>query len=40
MHTEFWGRKPKRKTPIGRHIHRWEDNIRIDLRGIGWCGME
>jgi hypothetical protein len=24
------------KRPLGRHKHRWEDNIRIDLRKIGW----
>jgi hypothetical protein len=25
------------KRPLGR---RWEDNIRMDLRGIGWGGMD
>jgi hypothetical protein len=30
--------KPERKTPLGRR--RWEDNIRMDLRGIGWGGMD
>jgi hypothetical protein len=24
--------KPKGKRPFGRPKHRWEDNIRIDLR--------
>jgi hypothetical protein len=24
------------KRPLGRHRHRWEDNIKIDLREIGW----
>jgi hypothetical protein len=26
--------------PLGRPRHRWEDNIRMDLREIGWdsCG--
>jgi len=24
------------KTPLGRQRRRWEDNIRIDLREIGW----
>jgi hypothetical protein len=28
--------KSKRKRPLGRHRNRWEDNIRIDLREIGW----
>jgi len=24
------------KKPLGRSRRRWEDNIRIDLREIGW----
>jgi hypothetical protein len=31
--------KPERKGPLGRHRHRWEDNIKINLREIGWGGM-
>jgi hypothetical protein len=31
--------KPKGKTPLGRHRCRWENNIKIDLRGIGWSCM-
>jgi D-lyxose ketol-isomerase len=27
---------PGQKTPLGRHTCRWEDNIRIDIREIGW----
>jgi hypothetical protein len=33
-------RKPKGKKPLGRCRHRWEDNIRMDLREIGWGGMD
>jgi hypothetical protein len=29
-------RKPEGKGPLGRHRRRWEDNIKIDLRKIGW----
>jgi hypothetical protein len=29
--------KPKRKRPIGRHKHRWEDNIKMDIQEVG-CG--
>jgi hypothetical protein len=29
-------RKPERKRPLGRPGRRWEDNIRIDLRELGW----
>jgi hypothetical protein len=26
--------KPTGKRPLGRHRHRWEDNIKMDLREI------
>jgi hypothetical protein len=34
--------KPERKRPLGKHRRtcRWEDNIRMDLRDIGWGGMD
>jgi hypothetical protein len=25
---------------LGRPTHRWEDNIRIDFKEIGWEGMD
>jgi hypothetical protein len=28
--------KPEGKRPFGRTWRRWEDNIRMDLREIGW----
>jgi hypothetical protein len=28
--------RPKWKRPFGRRRRRWEDNIRKDLRKIGW----
>jgi hypothetical protein len=28
-------RKPEGKRPLGRPGHRWEGNIRIDLKEIG-----
>jgi hypothetical protein len=30
--------KPKGKRPLGRPRHRWEDNIKLDLRQIGMDG--
>ena len=27
--------KPTRKRPLGRPLHRWEENIRMDLKEIG-----
>jgi hypothetical protein len=28
--------KPEGKRPLGRPRHRWENNIRLDLREIWW----
>jgi hypothetical protein len=32
--------KPERKKPLGRRRSRWEDNIKMDLREIGWEGVD
>jgi hypothetical protein len=32
-------RKSEWKRPHGRHMHRWEDNIRMDIREIWWEGV-
>jgi hypothetical protein len=32
--------KPERKRQLGRRRCRWDDNIRIDLRGIVWEGVD
>jgi hypothetical protein len=31
--------KPEGKRLLGKPRHRWE-NIKMDLRGIGWGGMD
>jgi hypothetical protein len=31
--------KPEGKRPLGRPRRRWVDNIKIDLREIGWGAM-
>jgi hypothetical protein len=28
--------KPEGRRPLGRPRHRWEDNIKMDLREVGW----
>jgi hypothetical protein len=33
------GGKPEGKRPLGRPRHRWANNIKMDLRAIGWDGM-
>ena len=32
--------KPAGKRPLGRHRHRWEDDIKMDLYEVGWEGMD
>jgi hypothetical protein len=32
--------KPEGKRPLGRRRRRWVDNIKIDIREIGWCDMD
>jgi hypothetical protein len=31
--------KPEGKRTLGRPRRRWEDNMRMDLREIGWGGV-
>jgi hypothetical protein len=32
--------KSEGRKPLGRPRRRWVDNIKMDLREIGWGGME
>jgi hypothetical protein len=32
--------KPEEKRPLRKPRRRWETNIRMDLREIGWRGMD
>jgi hypothetical protein len=32
--------KPEGKRQLGRHTHRLEDTIKMDLREIGWGVMD
>jgi hypothetical protein len=32
--------KPEGKRTLGRPRCRWEDNIAMELGGIGWDGMD
>jgi hypothetical protein len=40
MHVGFSWENPERKRPLGRPRRRWEDNIKMDLREIGWDSMD
>jgi hypothetical protein len=33
-------REPEGNRPLGRTRRLWEDNTKMDLRGIGWGGMD
>jgi hypothetical protein len=33
-------RKPEGQRPLGRPRRRWVDNVKIDLREIGWDDMD
>jgi hypothetical protein len=32
--------KPKGKRPVGIRRRRWVDNIKMDIRDIGWGGTD
>jgi hypothetical protein len=32
--------KPEGKRPLGRSRRRWEDNIKMDRREMGWGNMD
>jgi hypothetical protein len=31
--------KPEENRPLGRTLRRWENNIKMGLKEIEWCGM-
>jgi hypothetical protein len=32
--------RPEGKRPLGKLTRRWEDNITMDLKEIGWEGVD
>jgi hypothetical protein len=40
MYMGFWWESQKEKKPLVRPTRRGEDNIIMDLREIGWGGMD
>jgi hypothetical protein len=32
--------KPEGKRQLGRHMRRWEDNIKMELQAVGWGDMD
>jgi hypothetical protein len=35
-----FGGKPEGKRQLGSPMHRWEDNIKMDLQEMGWGGID
>ena len=31
--------KPEGKRSLGKHRHRWQDNIKMDIQEVGWGDM-
>jgi hypothetical protein len=40
MHIGFWWEIEENERAVGRFRRRWEDNIRIHFREIGWCVID
>jgi hypothetical protein len=40
MHIGYWWESQKEGGPLGRPRRRWVDNIKMDLREIGWVGID
>jgi hypothetical protein len=38
--SRIWVGKPESKRPLGRTSRRWVDNSKMELREIGWYGMD
>jgi hypothetical protein len=38
-HVEYWW-KSQKKRPLGRPRLKWVDHIKLDLRDIGWDGID
>jgi hypothetical protein len=39
VHTDFL-RKSEGKRSLGKPIHRWEDNIKMELREVVWMVVD
>jgi hypothetical protein len=39
MYVGYWWESQKERRLLGRPRRKWVDNIKMDLREIGWGGM-
>jgi hypothetical protein len=35
-----FGSKIRRKGPLGRPRRRWDDNLKVGLKKVGWEGVD
>jgi hypothetical protein len=40
IHIRYWWESQEGKRTLGRPRRRWVDNIKMDLRALGWGGMD
>ena len=42
VYTGFWWENPQGKRPLGKPKRgaRWDRNIKIDVKEVGWGGMD
>jgi hypothetical protein len=40
MHIAFWLENQKEKGHYERPTRKWENNIKIDIREMGWVSMD
>jgi hypothetical protein len=40
IHTGVLVRKPEEKRPLERIRCKWDDDIKMDLREVGWSDMD
>jgi len=39
-HERVLAGKPEGKRPLGSPKHRWDDNVKMDLKAVGCGGMD
>jgi hypothetical protein len=39
LHVEFWLDILQDRGPLERPRRRWENNIKVNLKGVGWDGV-
>jgi hypothetical protein len=40
MHIMFWSENLQKTDQLGRLMHGWDDNIKMDCKEIGYEGVE